>query len=56
MTEKIKLLGISKNDYRNTFGFPKEQKFFNILRKFLTKLGFEEEFMKYLDDKGEEVL
>src|SRR3989344_973320 len=43
MTEKITMLNISKSDCRNAFGFPKEQKFFHILREFLWKLGFEEE-------------
>jgi adenylate kinase family enzyme len=43
MSEKIILLSISKYPYRSEFGFPKEQKFFDILRKFLWKLGFEEE-------------
>lgn len=46
MTEKIKMLSISKSDYRNEFGFPKEQKFFEIIRKFLIKLGFKED--KYI--------
>ena len=40
---KIKLLSISKYPYRSEFSFPKEQKFFHILREFLWKLGFEEE-------------
>lgn len=43
MTEKIIMLSVSKSDFRNSFSFPKEQKFFEILRKFLVKLGFEEE-------------
>jgi len=43
MTEKMIMLNISKSDCRNAFGFPKEQKFFGILREFLWKLGFEEE-------------
>src|SRR3989344_5646551 len=44
MTEnKIVMLSVNKSDYRNAFGFPKEQKFFGILREFLWKLGFEEE-------------
>ncbi len=38
---KIKLLSISKYPYRSEFSFPKEQKFFEILRNFLIKLGFE---------------
>ncbi|MBI4116934.1 hypothetical protein HY449_04280 [Candidatus Pacearchaeota archaeon] len=46
MAEKIELLSVSKSDYRNEFGLPKEQKFFEIVRKFLWKLGFEED--KYL--------
>ena len=43
MSEKIQMLNVSKSDYRNEFGFPKEQKFFGILRKFLIKLGFKED-------------
>ena len=43
MTEKIILESISKYPYRSKFSFPKMQKFFGIVRKFLFKLGFEEE-------------
>ncbi len=39
--EKIKILSISKRDYRSEFGFPKEQKLFEILRQFLINLGFD---------------
>ncbi len=43
MNGKIELFGISKYPHRSEFGFPKEQKFFEILREFLWKLGFEKE-------------
>ena len=42
MKEKIKILSISKRDYRSEFIFPKEQILFGILREFLIKLGFDE--------------
>lgn len=39
--EKIKLLGISKKEQRSSYTFPKEQKLFEIIRKVLVELGFE---------------
>ena len=39
--EKIELLEISKGKYRSMYKFPKEQKFFEIFRNILLKLGFE---------------
>jgi hypothetical protein len=41
MQNKIKILSISKSESRSEFSFPKEQKFFEIIRNFLIKLGFE---------------
>lgn len=40
MEEKIKILGISKNEHRSEFLFPKEQKVFKIVIEFLSRLGF----------------
>ncbi|MBI2057163.1 hypothetical protein HYT91_02820 [Candidatus Pacearchaeota archaeon] len=41
---KIKILGISKNEHRSEYLFPKEQKLFNIIREMLKKLNFENRF------------
>ena len=40
MKNKIKILSISKRDYRSEFIFPKEQKVFKIIIEFLSRLGF----------------
>lgn len=40
--KKIKLLGLSKREYRSEYIFPREQIFFEIVRKVLPKLGFDE--------------
>ena len=45
MKEKIKILGISKNEHRSVFNFPKEQKLFYLIRNILMKLGFEDKFV-----------
>ena len=41
MKNKIKILSISKRSHRSELRFPKEQKLFDILRKFLINLGFD---------------
>lgn len=38
---RIKILGVSKNEHRSIFSFPKEQKLLEIIRNVLMKLGFE---------------
>ena len=42
MTNKTKITSISKGENHCLFIFPKEQKLFEIIRKILEKLGFEQ--------------
>jgi hypothetical protein len=39
--KKIKIQGITKAKHRSEFIFPKEQGFFEIIRKFLVELGLD---------------
>ena len=58
MKEKIKVLGINKNEHRSVFSFPKEQKLFGIIRNILMNLGFKKEsvydFGCLIDEESEE--
>jgi len=40
-TKKIRLLSISKNEHRSEYSFLREQKFFEMIRNLLLRLGFE---------------
>jgi len=59
--ERIKLIGISKNERRSEYTFPKEQKIFGIIRSILRKLNFEnqfndlESFARPADEGGETI-
>lgn len=46
--KKLKLLGSGKSSHHNYFIFSKHQDFFEIARKLLDKLGFEEKEYGYL--------
>ena len=65
--EKIKIVSLSKSDFRSEYVFRKEQIFFEFVRKFLVDLGFEDYEFKslgrpysesegdYLVDKEEDI-
>jgi ribosomal protein L37AE/L43A len=42
--KKVKVLGVSKNERRSEYVFPKEQDVFEIVRRVLVALGFENDY------------
>jgi len=43
MTDKIKIIGISKNEHRSEYSFPKNRNSFRVIRDLLIELNFDEE-------------
>jgi hypothetical protein len=54
--ERIKLKSISKSSFRSKYEFPKEQKFFGIIRKLLIEIGLNQAnwIGAYYDEKKDD--